>query len=132
VPFAAGWQVFPLPLDAAMQNFARAKRPEVALQLDSAKPLSHEGWEIAYVDSEEREREDGTAENAIDGQTANYWHTQWGSASPAPPHRLILDLGQSRDIGGFRYVPRQGGPETTGRIKEYRVYVGDDLIRRKQ
>jgi dipeptidyl-peptidase-4 len=52
--------------------------------------------------------EDGTAENAIDGQTANYWHTEWKNASPDYPHRLILNLGQSQTISGFRYVPRQG------------------------
>ena len=165
-------------------DFARAKRPEVTLQLDAAEPalkgsfaagtamqelkfahpvrgryfcleslsaqdgkpyaavaelelldasgnpLSHEGWTIGYVDSEEREREDGSAENAIDGQTANFWHTQWSSASPGHPHRLVLDLGQSRSIGGFRYVPRQGGADVGGRIKDYRVYIGDNLILR--
>lgn len=138
----AGMQELKLPRPARGRYFcleslgAQDGKPYAAVaELDlldpSGKPVSHEGWEIAYVDSEEREREDGTAENAIDGQTANYWHTQWGSASPAHPHRLILDLGQSRDLGGFRYVPRQGGPETTGRIQAYRVYVGDDLMRRQ-
>jgi beta-galactosidase len=99
--------------------------------LDAAgQPLTHEGWTIAYVDSEEREREDGTAENAIDGQIANFWHTQWGSASPEYPHRLILDLGQPRVISGFEYVPRQGTGAVGGRIKEYKIYVGDDLVRK--
>ena len=69
-----------------------------------------EGWTIAYVDSEEREREDGTAENAIDGQTANFWHTEWGAAQPGFPHRLILDLGQTRTIGGLpRHLPAGSG-----------------------
>jgi beta-galactosidase len=90
------------------------------------QPLSHEGWTIAYVDSEERAKEDGTAENAIDGQTANFWHTEWSDKKPNHPHRLILDLGQSREIGGFRYVPRQG--QGGGRIKDYKVYVGDGLV----
>jgi len=90
------------------------------------KPLSHEGWTIAYVDSEERAGEDGTAENAIDGQTANFWHTEWKNASPAHPHRLILNLGKAQTISGFRYVPRQG--ENSGRIKDYRVFVGDGLV----
>ena len=98
--------------------------------LDAAgQPLSSEGWTVAYVDSEEREREDGTAENAIDGQTANFWHTEWGAAQPAHPHRLILDLGQSRTVAGFRYVPRQGEAALSGRIKDYRVFVADDLVR---
>jgi beta-galactosidase len=91
---------------------------------------SRHSFAIGYVDSEEREREDGSAENAIDGQTANFWHTQWGSASPPHPHRLVLDLGQSPSIGGFRYVPRQGGADVGGRIKDYRVYIGDNLILR--
>ena len=93
----------------------------------SGNAISHDGWTIAYVDSEERAVEDGSAENAIDGQTANFWHTEWKNASPNYPHRLILNLGQSQTISGFRYVPRQG--EGGGRIKDYRIYVGDALVR---
>lgn len=88
--------------------------------------ISHNGWTIAYVDSEEHIGEDGAAENAIDGQTANYWHTEWKNAQPNYPHRLILNLGQSQTISGFRYVPRQGSE--SGRIKDFRVYVGDNLV----
>ena len=89
--------------------------------------ISHNGWTIAYVDSEERAGEDGSAENAIDGQTANFWHTQWSDAQPDHPHFLILNLGQSQVISGFRYVPRQapGG----GRIKDYQVYIGNTLVK---
>jgi beta-galactosidase len=101
---------------------------ELDLLDESGKPLSHEGWTIACVDSEERAQEDGTAENAIDGQTANYWHTEWGAAQPNHPHQLVLDLGKSQTLSGFRYVPRPGAGD--GRIKDYRIYVGDDLIRR--
>lgn len=101
---------------------------ELSLFDETGHPLSAEAWTIAYVDSEERERGDGTAENAIDGQTANFWHTQWGAAQPGYPHRLIIDLAQPRSIGGFRYVPRQGPTDATGRIKDYRVFVADDLI----
>ena len=101
---------------------------ELELLDEAGKPLSHEGWTVAYVDSEEREREDGSAENAIDGQTANFWHTQWGSASPNHPHRLVLDLGRSTLIGGFRYTPRQGAAELGGRIKDFSIYIGDSLV----
>jgi beta-galactosidase len=88
--------------------------------------ISHNGWTIAYVDSEERVGEDGSAENAIDGQTANFWHTEWKNASPNHPHRLILNLGKPQTISGFRYVPRQG--QEAGRIKDYRVFIGDRLV----
>ncbi len=101
---------------------------ELDLLDQSGKPLSHEGWTIAYVDSEERDKEDGTAENAIDGQTANYWHTQWSAEQPNHPHQLVIDLGASRTISGFRYVPRQG--TGGGRIKDYRIYIGDNLVKK--
>ena len=92
----------------------------------TGKSISHDGWTIAYVDSEERTDEDGAAENAIDGQTANFWHTEWKNAAPAHPHQLILNLGRSQTIAGFRYVPRQS--EGGGRIKDYLVFVGDHLV----
>jgi beta-galactosidase len=92
------------------------------------KPISHDGWTIAYVDSEERSSEDGSAENAINGQTADFWHTEWSAAQPDHPHKLVLDLGQSQTISGFRYVPRQD--KGAGRIKDYRIYVGDDLVQK--
>jgi len=101
---------------------------ELDLLGEDGSPLSHEGWTIGYVDSEERDKEDGTAENAIDGQTANFWHTQWGAAQPLHPHQLVLDLGKSQTISGFRYVPRQS--EGAGLIKDYRIYVGNDFIRK--
>ncbi|HEY0944960.1 MAG TPA: beta-galactosidase [Opitutaceae bacterium] len=113
---------------SAQDGKSFASIAELTLLDAAGQPLSTEGWTIAYVDSEEREREDGTAENAIDGQTANFWHTQWGGTQPSHPHRLILDLAQPREIGGIRYVPRQGPADATGRIKAYRLYIADDLI----
>ena len=71
--------------------------------------------------------EDGSAENAIDGQTANFWHSAWKNQTPAHPHRLVLDLGKSTRIGGFRYTPRQS--EGGGRIRHFKVYAGDSLVR---
>ena len=73
------------------------------------KPLSHEVWTIAYVDSEER--------------TRRRQHGEWKDAQPNHPHRLILNLGNTQRISGIRYVPQQGNGG--GRIKDYRVLVGD-------
>jgi beta-galactosidase len=101
---------------------------ELDLLGNDGKSLSHDGWTIAYVDSEERDKEDGAAENAIDGQTANFWHTQWGSAQPNYPHCLVLDLGKPQTVSGFRYFPRQGDNSVGGRIKDYQIYIGDHLV----
>jgi beta-galactosidase len=128
VKFAASakGRFFCLESASAQDGQPYAAIAELELLDAAGKPLSHEGWTIAYVDSEERAKEDGTAENAIDGQTANFWHTEWSDKKPGHPHRLILDLGQSREVGGLRYTPRQG--QGGGRIKDYKVYVGDGLV----
>jgi beta-galactosidase len=95
--------------------------------LDAAgQPLSHAGWTIAYADSEERTAEDGSASNAIDGQTANCWHTAYSQSQPGYPHQLVIDLGGTVRISGFRYVPRAG--PGGGRIKDYRLYTGAALV----
>ena len=95
--------------------------------LDSAgNSISHANWTIAYVDSEELVGEDGSASNAINGQTADFWHSEWKTAQPGFPHTLVIDLGGKTEIGGMRYTPRSGN--NPGRIKDYRVYVGDKLV----
>ena len=93
----------------------------------NGETLNRANWTIAHVSSEERSGEDGSAENAIDGQTANFWHSEWKQKSPAHPHRFIIDLGTPATLGGFRYFPRQS--EGAGRIKNFRAYVGNQLVK---
>lgn len=118
---------FALESRSAHDGKPYAALAELALLGADGKPLSATGWTIASVDSEETEREDGSAGNAIDGQTANFWHTQWGSASPGHPHLLIIDLGKAESVGGFLYTPRQGAGNVGGRIKDYRIFIDDQL-----
>lgn len=88
--------------------------------------LPHTQWTIAFVDSEELLAEDGSSLNAINGQLADYWHTEWSAAAPDHPHRLVIDLGATLRMGGFRYTPRAGSGG--GRIGKYRIYVADQLV----
>lgn len=78
------------------------------------------------MSSEELVGEDGSATNAIDGQTANFWHSEWKNRSPGYPHRLVIDLGANTRVGGIRYTPRAGANQP-GRIRNYRIFVGDAL-----
>jgi len=94
----------------------------------SGHDLNRSGWKIAYVDSEEHDREDGSAENAIDGNPATIWHTEWSTSSPNHPHHLVVDFGCTESLTGFRYLPRPGNGMVGGRIKDYRIYVGDNLL----
>ena len=136
--FTAGGEVqefrFPTPLQGSeicLETLnAHDGKPFAAIaEIDVLDPngnsISHQSWSIAYIDSEELIVEDGSASNAIDGQSANYWHSEWKNAQPAHPHRLVVDLGGEVSIGGIRYTPRAGDNQTTtGRIKDYRLYVG--------
>lgn len=102
---------------------------ELALLGLDGKPMNQSTWTIAYASSEEAHKEDGGALNAINGQASDYWHTAYSKGeTPAGPARLIIDLGAAVDIAGLRYTPRQGPDTVTGRIRRYRVYVGDRLV----
>jgi beta-galactosidase len=100
---------------------------ELDLLDQNGNSITHTTWTIAYVDSEELVGEDGSASNAINGQTSDFWHTEWKNAQPKYPHQLVIDLGEKAKIGGFRYTPRAG--DNPGKIKDYRIFVGDGLVK---
>lgn len=83
--------------------------------------IPHDAWKFVSVSSEESEREDGMAENAIDGQISNFWHSRWSRDKAKAPHYLVIDLGGEKEISGFRYTPRQSS--RSGRIKEWRLFL---------
>lgn len=82
-------------------------------------------WKLWYADSEELTGDDGAAENAFDGDTTTYWHTEWYKGSSPLPHEIQIDLGATYNISGFRYLPRQDGG-VNGRISQYEFYVSSD------
>ena len=80
-------------------------------------PLTSLDLSVAGVDSEEEIREDGVAENAIDGQV----EAAWIASSRTLPHWIEFCSSAKAEIYGFRYTPRQnnGG----GRIKDWKMFV---------
>ena len=85
--------------------------------------IDRSGWSIS-ADSEETNKEDGRAINAIDGNTNTIWHTEWSSGSPAHPHEIIIDMGSEYEVTGFRYLPRTAG--INGMVKDYKFYVSNN------
>jgi len=61
---------------------------------------------------------------AIDGNPATMWHTSYGYGDPKHPHEIVVDLGASREVSGFGYMPRPGAGN--GTIKDYECYLSDD------
>jgi beta-galactosidase len=93
---------------------------------ESGEVLSKATWKILWVSSEETNYLPGDAENILDGQPATFWHTDSACATPPSyPHRLVIDLGESRTLSGLRYLPRSGNETEPGRIKDYRVYLSE-------
>lgn len=90
--------------------------------------LDRTGW-VASADSAEPLFVGGApAALAIDGQAASVWHTAWFqlAAPPPHPHFLQVDLGQPRNVTGFRYLARQDA--SVGRVADYRFFVSEDGV----
>lgn len=76
--------------------------------------ISSAGW-IADADEETQ-----AAALAIDGDPA----TSWAATGAAAPHWLRIDMGAPRWIGGFTYLPPDGGG--AGTVTAYRFETSDD------
>ncbi len=83
------------------------------------RPVSRENWKIAYVDSQDLESGNYSAEKIFDLQESTFWSAEPGTDCP---HQLVIELESNIAITGFRYLPRAetGFP---GMIKDYKVYV---------
>ena len=75
------------------------------------------GLQVTGVDSEEEIREDGVAENAIDGQV----EACWIAPNRSVPHWIEFTADKKTDIYGIRYTPRQG--RDVGRIRDWKFFV---------
>ena len=66
--------------------------------------------ELKLVRSSSENRGNGkVAAHAIDGKPHTIWHTQFQPEPRKHPHEIVVDLGKTRNISGFRYLARQDG-----------------------
>jgi len=77
---------------------------------------------VADVSSQETDQADNAASNALDGDPATFWHTDWDLTEG--PHWITLDLGDTYKVQALRYRPRPGAGN--GTMKEYEVYLSED------
>jgi beta-galactosidase len=91
----------------------------------SGEVVSKAIWKIFWVSSEEIAAESGEAQNALDGQPNTHWHSAYSIDQTVHPHRLIIDLGTSLELGGIRHLGRAGDRDRPGRIKDFRVFLTD-------
>jgi hypothetical protein len=91
---------------------------------DSLIPQS--GWSVLSYDSQETICGSYAATNAIDGNTATFWISQYCPVAPPPPHYLAVDLGGTYAISGFQYFPRQDS--ANGNISSYKFFISSDGV----
>jgi galactose oxidase len=83
--------------------------------------LPRTGWTATTSDASPG----SPASNALDGDAATMWHSQY-EGTPAPlPHVITIDMQSVQDISGLRYLPRQDGTPN-GTIGQYSVTVSRD------
>ncbi|MFK7923590.1 MAG: discoidin domain-containing protein [Bacteroidia bacterium] len=87
-------------------------------------PLPKANYSVHYVDSEEANH---LAANAFDGLIETLWHTEFIASDPVPPHEIQIDLGDTMEVSGFRYWPRQD-LTFNGTIANYNFYVSLDGV----
>lgn len=95
---------------------------ELQLLDGNAQPINSSGW-TASADSEETVDETAPASQAIDGDPATFWHTEWGDYEAPLPHYLQIDLGSAQEITGFIYTPRPG--QDNGWILAWEFYLSN-------
>jgi YVTN family beta-propeller protein len=104
---------------------AWASAAELNLLDGNGQALPRGAWTIS-ADSAELAAANHGAANAIDGDPATLWHTQYQGASPIHPHWLNVDLGGAYKVTGLSYLPRSGGGN--GTIAEYAVFLSADGV----
>jgi F5/8 type C domain len=80
---------------------------------------------IAFVGGEELAGTEGDGTHAIDGEVETFWQIEWSDQAPSHPHTIVIELGGTYLVDGFRSLPRQDGA-LHGTISEYQCYVSED------
>lgn len=95
--------------EAALREALLKRRISLNYRIEAEGLVPPREMSVVRVSSEET-RAEGHAAHAIDGDPQTKWETRWqGGRTDQPPHEIVIDLGKSRRITGFRYLARQLG-----------------------
>lgn len=84
-------------------------------------------WSLKSVDSQQTTTGNESAASVFDNNPTTLWHTRYSPTNAAYPHEIQIDLGETYNVVGFGYLPRQDGG-VNGRIKNYDFYTSIDGI----
>ncbi|KAF5672771.1 galactose oxidase precursor [Fusarium heterosporum] len=101
------------------------KRDHV-LSLRAAAPLNSVAIDRAkWIVTCDSVHEGDECKNAIDGNGDTFWHTQWESSEPPPPHTITVDLRKVYNVNGVSMLPRQDD-SPNGYIAQHQVFLSKD------
>lgn len=89
---------------------------------EDGKAVSSLKWKVVYADSEEVTASGSTADKIFDLQESIIWQTQTSSKKVPLPHAVVIDMGETINVSGFRTLPRTD-KRKEGLIKDYRFYL---------
>ncbi|WP_165788201.1 discoidin domain-containing protein [Arthrobacter glacialis] len=109
----------------SLSEFQVWSTPPVVPVLENKIPQS--SISIQSASSQELTSEtapNGPAVALLDGNPATHWHSKYSAPAASYPHNVVFNLGQSYAVSGFQFTQRTFN---SGRIKNYEVYVSDNL-----
>lgn len=83
-----------------------------------------EAIQTTVINASSMEAGEGDASHLVDGDPTTIWHTMYSVTVAKYPHWVDFDMGQTRTIKGFTYLPRQNGGN--GNIKDYSLQMSDN------
>lgn len=110
-------------LRRSVLEYLSSERFDPAVALDPAV-LDALFKSVRFRVSAESAAPESPVEQAVDGNPATIWHTEWQSWQNRLPATLAIDLGAETGIRGFKYTPRQD--MNRGRIDRYRIEISKD------
>ena len=63
--------------------------------------------------------------DAIDNNTATFWHTEYNPTNVPLPHNITIDMKQPYNISSLTYLPRQDG-NNNGHVGEHQIVISTD------
>jgi galactose oxidase len=86
--------------------------------------LPRTGWTASATD-EETAKENGRAQNVLDGNRSTLWHSQYSPSNVRLPHSVVIDMRAAHEVSGLTYTPRSG-TNRNGTIGRYTVAVSSN------
>ncbi len=83
-----------------------------------------EAVHLTVLNASSQEAGEGNAAHLTDGDPSTIWHTMYSVTVAKYPHWVDFDMGETRTIKGFTYLPRQNG--ANGNVKDYSIQISDD------